>query len=124
EQRLKQFFIRENAGYRISRMIREKVVFAKQDITRDPPFTRLDLLSCRNVLIYLEARVQESLFPLFHYALKPAGILFLSPSESIGKQTELFTAVDRAWKFYRTTRNLMTTHSLQHIALLCAKPGT
>ena len=78
------------------------VVFAVQDVTKDPPFTRLDLISCRNLMIYFEPELQNRLLPVFHYALNPDGVLFISPSESIGRFTDLFAPVNRKWKFYRT----------------------
>jgi two-component system CheB/CheR fusion protein len=100
-ERLQRFFSKEPGGsYRIKKNIREMVVFAIQNLIKDPPFTKLDLLSCRNVMIYLEAELQNRLLPTFHYALKPGGVLFLSPSESIGNHTDLFTALDRKWKLY------------------------
>ena len=86
-ERLRRFFIKEDAGYRIKKEIREMVVFAIQNVIKDPPFTKLDLLSCRNLMIYLEPELQNRLIPAFHYALKPGGVLFLSPSESIGNHT-------------------------------------
>ena len=100
-ERLRHCFIKEEAGYRIKKEIREMVVFAIQNVAKDPPFTKLDLLSCRNLMIYLEAEMQNRLIPVFHYALKPGGVLFLSPSESIGNHTELFSTLDRKWKLYR-----------------------
>ena len=102
-ERLRHFFIKEDASSRIKKEIREMVVFAIQNVAKDPPFTKLDLLSCRNLMIYLEAELQNRLIPAFHYALKPGGVLFLSPSESIGNHTELFSTIDRKWKFYRAT---------------------
>ena len=80
------------------------VVFAIQNVIKDPPFTRLDLLSCRNLMIYLEPELQNRLIPAFHYALKPGGVLFLSPSESIGNHPDLFAPLNRKWKFYRAIR--------------------
>ena len=99
-ERLRRFFVKEETGFRIKKEIREMVVFAVQDVIKDPPFTRLDLLSCRNLLIYFEPELQNRLIPVFHYALNPGGILFLSPSESIGRFTDLFSPVNRKWKFY------------------------
>ncbi|MGZ8222754.1 MAG: chemotaxis protein CheB [Methylobacter sp.] len=110
--RLRRFFIKEDGGYRVKKEIREMVVFAIQNIIKDPPFTKLDLLSCRNLMIYLEPELQNRLLPAFHYALKPGGILFLSPSESIGNHTELFTPLNRKWKFYRTTPISVSTRAL------------
>ena len=99
-ERLKRFFTKEEAGFRIKKDIREMVVFAVQDVIKDPPFTRLDLLSCRNLMIYFEPELQNRLIPVFHYALNPGGFLFLSPSESIGRYTDLFAPVSRKWKIY------------------------
>ena len=100
-ERLRRFFIKEETGFRIKKEIREMVVFAVQDVTKDPPFTRLDLISCRNLMIYFEPELQNRLLPVFHYALNPDGVLFISPSESIGRFTDLFAPVNRKWKFYR-----------------------
>jgi two-component system CheB/CheR fusion protein len=99
-ERLRRFFTKEESGYRIRKEIREMVVFAVQDAVKDPPFTRLDLLSCRNLLIYFEPELQNRLIPTFYYALNPGGILFLSPSESIGRFTDLFSPLNRKWKLF------------------------
>lgn len=114
-ERLRRFFIKEEAGYRIKKEIRENVVFAVHNVFKDPPFTKLDLLACRNLMIYLEPELQNRLIPVFHYSLKQDGVLFLSPSESIGNHIDLFTPINRKWKFYTATyttssaRSLMTT---------------
>ena len=100
-ERLHRFFVKEDTGYRVKKDIREMVVFAIQNVIKDPPFTKMDLVSCRNLMIYLEADLQNRLLPIFHYALKPGGVLFLSPSESIGGHTDLFSPLNRKWKFYR-----------------------
>ena len=107
-ERLRRFFTKDESGFRIKKEIREMVVFAVQDVTRDPPFTRLDLLACRNLMIYFEPELQNRLVPAFHYALNPGGILFLSPSESIGRFTDLFAPVNRKWKFY-SARQLLSS---------------
>lgn len=112
-ERLRKFFIKEQAGYRVKKIIREMVVFAIQNVIKDPPFIRLDLLSCRNMMIYMEAELQNRLIPAFHYALKPGGTLFLSPSESIGKHPELFTALNRKWKFYQAIGNSAASRSVK-----------
>lgn len=117
-KRLRRFFVKEDTGYRIKKEIREMVVFAIQNVIKDPPFTKLDLLSCRNLMIYLGHELQNRLIPTFHYALNPNGILFLSPSEGIGNHTELFSVVNRKWKFYRAT------HSLASTQLLITRPST
>jgi two-component system CheB/CheR fusion protein len=99
-ERLRRFFTKVENGFRIKKEIREMVVFAVQDVIKDPPFTRLDLLSCRNLLIYFEPELQNRLIPAFHYALNPGGVLFLSPSESIGRFTDFFSPLNRKWKVY------------------------
>jgi two-component system, chemotaxis family, CheB/CheR fusion protein len=101
QERLLRFFNREENGYQIKKSIRDLVVFSTQNLIFDPPFSRLDLLCCRNVLIYLEADLQKQLFPLFHYALNPGGVLFLGNSESIGAFSDLFAVMDRKYKIYR-----------------------
>jgi chemotaxis methyl-accepting protein methylase/flagellar motility protein MotE (MotC chaperone) len=103
-ERLQRFFNKEEGeqgAYRIKKEIREMVVFAVQSVIKDPPFTKLDLLSCRNLLIYLEPEQQARLIPVFHYALKPGGVLFLSSSESIAEHADLFSVINRKCKFYR-----------------------
>nr|WP_319540448.1 chemotaxis protein CheB [uncultured Methanospirillum sp.] len=102
-ERLKKYFIRQDAGFQINKDIREMVIYATQDLIKDPPFTRLDLLSCRNLLIYLESELQSRLIPAFHYALKPGGILFLSSSESIGGFQDLFKQINRKWRIYEAS---------------------
>ena len=99
-ERMQRFFTKVDAGYKINKNIREMVVFAIQNVIKDPPFTKLDLLSCRNLMIYLEPELQHRLISTFHYALIPNGVLFLSPSESIGTHVELFSPLNRKWKFY------------------------
>ena len=124
-ERLRRFFFKEEAGYRVKKYIREMVVFATQNVIKDPPFTRLDLLSCRNLMIYLEPELQNRLIPAFHYALKPGGVLFLSPSESIGNHPELFTAISRKWKFYRASGTIASTRAVMSGGLLWTRdPNT
>ena len=100
-ERLTRFFIQEDDFYRVKKSIRDLVVFAKQDVIKDPPFSKLDLLSCRNLLIYMDQDLQKKILPLFYYALQPDGFLFLGSSESIGEFTNLFDPLDRKWKLYR-----------------------
>jgi two-component system CheB/CheR fusion protein len=100
-ERLSRFFVKEERGYRVAKSIREMVIFAPQDIIMDPPFTKLDLLTCRNLLIYLTPELQKKLLPLFHYSLKPDGILFLGTSETIGGFDDLFAPVDGKTRLYR-----------------------
>ena len=100
-QRLARFFVEEDGGYRIRKSIRDTVVFAKQDILRDPPFSRLDLISCRNMLIYMDGEAQKKVVRLFHYALNPGGYLFLGNSETIGSALDLWADVDKKWRVFR-----------------------
>ncbi len=111
-ERLRHFFIKEENGYRIKKDIREMVVFAVQNVIKDPPFTKLDFLSCRNLMIYLTPELQDRLITAFHYALKPDGVLLLSPSESIGKHTDLFSAINHKWKFYRAIHSSISGRAM------------
>jgi two-component system CheB/CheR fusion protein len=98
---LKKYFVKQDGVYKIKQEIRERVVYAVQNLISDPPFSRLDLISCRNVLIYLDADLQKQLLPLFHFTLNPNGFLFLGSSESIGGAADLFAPVDPKWKIFR-----------------------
>ncbi len=101
-QRLARFFSAEpGGGYRIDNHIRELLVFSEHDLIKDPPFSRLDLISCRNLLIYLGGGLQKKLIALFHYALNPGGALFLGTSEGIGDAGDLFAVLDRQTKLYQ-----------------------
>ncbi|MDT8341394.1 MAG: chemotaxis protein CheB [Longimicrobiales bacterium] len=104
-ERLERFFTSVDGGasYRIRKDIRDLLVFSDQDLVSDPPFFRLDLISCRNVLIYMGAELQRKLIPLFHFALSPGGILFLGSSETVGGHADLFTTLDRTAKLYRNS---------------------
>ncbi len=106
-ERLQTFFQQEDEGYQIKKVIRDQVVFSTQNVIFDPAFSKMDLVSCRNVLIYLEPELQNQLFQQFHYALNPDGILFLGNSESLGGSKDLFFAVDRKHKIFR--RNEVVT---------------
>ena len=99
-ERLRRFFVEEEGGWRVSKALREQVVFARHNVISDPPFSQIDLISCRNLLIYLEPALQKTLFPMFHYALKPGGFLFLGASESIGPFTDLFAPADKKQKIF------------------------
>jgi two-component system CheB/CheR fusion protein len=100
EERLRRFFVKEGGGYRIQKSLRDLCVFARHDMTRDPPFSGLDLVSCRNVLIYLEPALQRCALPLFHYALSDRGTLVLGGSESLGVLEDHFTVVNAKQKIY------------------------
>ena len=123
-ERLRRFFLKEETGYRVKKEIREMVVFAIQNVIKDPPFTRLDLASCRNLMIYLEPELQNRIIPAFHYALKPGGVLFLSPSESIGNHPDLFAPLNRKWKFYRATSSVASTRAVMAGGLSWARDSS
>jgi two-component system CheB/CheR fusion protein len=99
--RLAQFFTQETNSYRIRKSIRDLVVFAKQDIIKDPPFSKVDMISCRNLLIYMEPKLQKKIIPMFYYALNRDGYLFLGTSETISEFVDLFSIVDKRWKLYQ-----------------------
>ena len=102
-ERLARCFTLDPAGRtcRVRKSIRDLLIFSEQDLLKDPPFSRLDLISCRNLMIYLAGPVQKRLIPLFHYALRPQGFLFLGSSESVGEATDLFTVLDRKHMLYQ-----------------------
>lgn len=100
ERRLSRFFSRHDSGYRIKTSIRESVLFAQHDVILDPPFTRLDLIACRNLLIYFDPRLQQRLMPLFHYSLRPGGLLVLGSSESVGQLNQLFMPLHSRLRIY------------------------
>jgi PAS domain S-box-containing protein len=104
-ERLARYFYAENNGYRIKNEICEMIIFASQNIINDPPFTRLDMISCRNLLIYFSADLQEKLLPLFHYALNPQGLLLLGSAESTGSFGYLFTPLKAKARLYRRIDN-------------------
>jgi two-component system CheB/CheR fusion protein len=100
-ERLQRFFSRaDKGGYQVSRKVRDMVVFARHNLGKDPPFSRLDLLSCRNVLIYLQPALQKRVMRVFHYALNPQGCLMLGTAESVGEASDLFSLLDRKLKIY------------------------
>ncbi len=100
-ERLERLFVREGDGYQVTKELRQMCTFSEHSLIRDPPFSSLDLISCRNVLIYLGADLQRKLVPLFHYALRPGGFLLLGPSESLAAHPELYTAVDKKRRLFR-----------------------
>ena len=102
-ERLRHFFTQTEDGYRIKKEVRDVVVFAVHDLNKDAPFIKLDLLVCRNLLIYLSAELQKNLIPIFHYALNVDGVLFLGPSENLTGFQDLFQALDVKWKISRRT---------------------
>jgi two-component system CheB/CheR fusion protein len=111
-ERLRRFFVEEaSGGYRVIKPLREAVVFARQNILIDPPFSRMNLVSCRNMLIYFDPSLQKMILPMFHYVLKPNGCLFLGAAETIGAFTDLFEPVDKQHKIYlRKPGSTQTMH--------------
>jgi chemotaxis methyl-accepting protein methylase len=107
--RLVRFFVAEDGAWRVSREIRDMVVFAPQNVVSDPPFTRLDLVSCRNLLIYFQPELQRKLLPLFHYALNPGGVLILGSAETIGPFDHLFSAEDGKGRIFRRVEQVPAT---------------
>jgi two-component system CheB/CheR fusion protein len=106
-ERLRRFFARVDGHYLISKSIRDLCVFSRHNVANDPPFSRLGLVSCRNVLIYMDSALQKKVLPILHYALSPGGFLFLGASENIGTHTDLFEAVDARHRIF--TKKLNST---------------
>jgi len=108
---LKKYFVRQGQHYHVIKTIRDMVIFSHHNINQDPPFLRLDMISCRNLLIYFNQKLQENIFPVFHYALNSKGILFLGKSESVGKFSTLFDVIDKKNKIYKSQITQTTTLS-------------
>jgi two-component system, chemotaxis family, CheB/CheR fusion protein len=115
-QRLRRFFDRLDGSYQIKKELRELIVFASQNLLRDPPFSRLDLISCRNLLIYLDSKAQKRVVALFHFALREGGHLFLGNAETVGRHENLFDTVSKKWRIYR--RVGPTRHDIVEFPLL------
>ncbi len=98
--RLEKYFDKVSGGYRVKKVVRDTCVFSNHDLTRDPPFAKVDLISCRNVLIYFDDELQKRVFPIFHYSLNPGGILILGKAENIGSFANLFSTVDKVHKVF------------------------
>lgn len=107
-ERLKRFFLKTEDGYFINTEIREKVVFAQHNILMHPPFTKIDILTCRNLLIYMESELQKRMIGLFYYSLNPNGIMVLGSSETLGTQSQLFTPLDLKWKIFKRASTLLS----------------
>ncbi len=103
-ERLERFFTRKNGGYGLKKVIRDSIVFAVQDLVADPPFSRLDLISCRNVLIYMDTPLQKKIMELFHFSLSDNGYLFLGQRNRSGNSPNLFSTVDAKAKIFRSKR--------------------
>ena len=110
ESRLRRFFTKLDGSYQVNKELRDMVVFAQQNLLRDPPFSRLDIVSCRNFLIYLEPDAQQRIIALCHFALRPGGHLFLGSAETVGRHEELFETASKKWRIYR--RLGQTRHDL------------
>ncbi|MBN2591827.1 MAG: PAS domain-containing protein [Sedimentisphaerales bacterium] len=124
---LKKYFVRLDNSYKIKEQIREKLVFAKQDLIKDPPFSKLDLICCRNVLIYMNQDLQKKIIPLFHYTLNPNGFLFLGTSETIGQFSDLFSPVDTKQKIFSRKSNALRHHEypvIQNVIEFAGQSGT
>jgi len=113
--RLARHFVREEGGYRVAKAVRERVLFAAHNVLRDPPFSRLDLICCRNLLIYVGREAQASILEMFRFALRPGGYLFLGTSESPDAAGSLFTLVDKKHRIYQANPH---AHALRHLPLL------
>ncbi|PRX10087.1 UNVERIFIED_ORG: two-component system CheB/CheR fusion protein [Martelella mediterranea] len=113
-ERRRRFFTREGAGYVVKNDIRELCIFSPHSVIQDPPYSRMELVSCRNLLIYFGPDLQNRVIPTFHYALKPTGYLFLGTSESIGRHTDLFTPVDKRNRIYQASPYANPTSHLRH----------
>ena len=113
-ERLARFFTPEpdRSAYRIHKGIRDMLVFSEHDVVKDPPFSKLDLISCRNLLIYMGGDLQKKLIPLFHYALNPGGMLLLGTSETMGDADDLFTVMDRKLKIYQRRDDSYSSRSV------------
>ncbi len=123
-ERLRRYFSQEGNGYRIGKEIREMVTFATQNIIMDPPFTKLDILVCRNLLIYLESELQKKLLPLFHYSLNPGGVLFLGSAETVSTFSELFSPLHAKSRIFRRRESVLRQDAVTFpITMAPALPG-
>jgi two-component system, chemotaxis family, CheB/CheR fusion protein len=111
-QRITRFFTQKENGYQVNKELREMIVFAQHNLIKDAPFTRLDLLSCRNVMIYLNTELQKKIIPIYHYSLNEKGILFMGPAETVGGFSEMFAPVDPKWKIFERKANSATVSKM------------
>ncbi len=112
-ERLNRYFVKVDLGYQVVKTIRDMVIFAQQNMIKDPPFTKIDILACRNLLIYLTPEMQKKLIPLFHYSLNPGGFLFLGSAESVGNYTDLFKPLDSKSRLYQRLQPLLQAESVE-----------
>jgi len=122
-ERLARFFVKEENGYRVNKQIRAMVVFAPQNLIMDPPFTKLDILCCRNLLIYLTPELQKKLFPLFHYSLNPGGVLFLGSAESIGGFANLFVPLALKERIFKRKESTIAGRQRDFPAVFVPNPA-
>ena len=122
-ERLHRFFIKEENGYRVGKEIREMVTFATQNVIMDPPFTKLDILICRNLLIYLTPELQKKLLPLFHYSLNPGGVLFLGSAETVSTFTDLFAPLNIKSRLFRRRESVLPAEPVAFPRLVCPRPA-
>jgi two-component system CheB/CheR fusion protein len=118
---LRQFFAKSDARYEVVKIVREKILFATHNVLRDPPFSRLDLVSCRNLLIYLDRAVQRQVLEMFHYALRPNGYLFLGGSESAETAEDLFSVVDKKHRIYQAKASAVHSRQSTAVAAITAR---
>ena len=111
-ERLEKYFIDKSDHFIVKKELREMIVFAQHNIIKDAPFTRLDLLSCRNLMIYLTTELQKKIIPIFHYSLNPKGLLFLGPAESIGGFIDMFMPLDAKWKLFERKEGASTMNRM------------
>ncbi len=109
KERLNRFFIKEPGLFKVSEPLRSRVIFSLQNVIKDPPFSRLDLVSCRNLMIYMDSVLQKKIIPLFHYTLNPGGILLLGTSESIGEHRDFFQPINSKWKIFERKKGFAQT---------------
>ena len=112
-EQLRRFFTKEERSYRVRPEIREMVIFSPHSLIMDPPFTKLDFLSCRNLLIYLKREMQKKLFPLFHYCLDPKGVLLLGSAETVGHFTDLFTTIESKSRIFRRAESAVRPEPIE-----------
>ena len=109
-ERMQRFFVKVEAGYRVNKAVRDMCVFARQNLANDPPFSQMNLVACRNLLIYIQPMLQKKIIPILHYALKPSGFLVLGSSESVSAFPDLFSAMDRKHKIYAKRATVSRLH--------------
>jgi hypothetical protein len=110
---LNRYFVKIDGGYQVVWAIRDMVIFAQQNMIKDPPFSQIDILTCRNLLIFLTAKIQEKLMHLFHYSLNPDGFLFLGNAETVGSFTDLFKPLARKSRIYQRLQSKIQSETVE-----------